>query len=257
MSFSYGSSKSSSKPRDITPLEYRDLRGPTRDTLLGLLRGGPEYTGPFAAGLTPDEINRIADVNRMVQNPSAAFTAGRGEVERTLRGDYLNPETNPLLQAYIRSAQRPTIEAYEEARLGDRAAFTRAGHSLPESSPFARARAISDRGLSSALGDIATNIGYGAYEGERGRQSQAVVQATALEKQEIDAQIEALRVSALPRLIEQYGIDKGLELFQQRVQTALAAAGITVGASSQFGQQSKASAQQYSIDLSAPVPIPT
>ena len=70
------------------------------------------------------------------------------------------------------------------------------------------------------------------YEGERQRQQQAA----QLQQQEVDQTIKVLQAQALPRMIQELGIERGIALFQQRandllkyLQLALEAGKPTVG----------------------------
>lgn len=158
---------------------------------------------------------------------------------------------NPYLEQIIQAAQRPTLQGLEETlsrTLPGR--FTAGGHFVqPQgSSAFDTAAAIASRGAADALSDIATKIGSAAFEqatnlgadaisragqiagslfdSERGRMNQAV----QLGQQEIQSMIENLQAQALPRLIEQEGIDRGIKLFNDRINTLLQALSLAAGA---------------------------
>lgn len=189
---------------------------------------------------------------------------------------YQANEANPFLNAAIEAAQRPTIQALEETlsrTLPGR--FTQAGQfTQPQgSSAFDRAAAIATRGAGDALADIATNLSYATMEAERGRQFEAQEGARARESealtgelqrifqgqqaerdrqneaagltsqvkaQEVDTLVKNLQAQALPRLIEEFGIERGMEVFNNRMNGLLSALGITAGVTQPtIAQQSK------------------
>lgn len=211
--------QSTSTPVDMTPGEFTALRGPFADTLKALLTsGGPEYTGPMFSPITGTEQNILGDLNTQ----AGTGTARAGYLNNVINGGFLpgQPGSNPFLQAAIEAAQRPTLQGLEETlsrTLPGR--FTQAGQFVQPggSSAFDRAAAIATRGAADAIGDIATKISAGNYEAERGRQQEAV----QLSRQEVDASISNLQAQALPRMIQELGIERGLALFQQKTQAVL------------------------------------
>lgn len=244
-SFQQSSSKSKSKPVDITPAEYRALRPGVYDTLSSLLDGGPSYSGPLVADLTGAERAGLGSVGAAA-DPTRS-NAGRGQLEATLSGAYLSPDSNPFLADYIAAAQRPTLQAYDDRVIQDRATFARAGHRLPASSPFAYARSVGERALFDSLADTSTRIAGEAYNAERGRQVQAAGQLEQINAGDFSRAVDNLKAQALPRLIEQLGYDKGLEEFRRRVALMAQAAGIAGDLSSQFSSESSASSNSIGV----------
>lgn len=223
--FGGATQESKSTPIDMAPAEYKSLRGPFAQSLLQLIQqgGGPQYSGPMNANIGQNE-QTLLDQLMPQTGPT---TARSGVIDSTLAGNYLpgQPGANPFLEAAIKSAQRPTLQGLEETlsrALPGR--FTAAGHMIQPntgqnggSSAFDRAAAIATRGAADTIGDIATKISAGAYESERGRQENAV----SLSRAEVDSTISNLQSQALPRLIQELGIERGLALFQQRTQQLL------------------------------------
>lgn len=253
---SFGSSKSKSKstPVDMTADAFKSIAPSTASRLLSIydppgLSGVPDYTGRLYAPITAREESVLGDVvNAGTQNPFLA--ASDRLLGDTISGRYVNPDTNPFLAAYIRSSQRPLVEQFEEATLGDRATFANAGHNLNESSPYARARAIADRGLASSLGDVAARIGTAAYERERAIQAQAPSQASELQSAELRRRIDTLSAAGLPRLIEEQGIERGLEVYKQRLAALQNVLGLAVSAERPaIGQESTSKANAWNFGL--------
>lgn len=220
------SHRSASFVQDVTPQEFRELRGPFADILKGLFSGGqsdplggvPSYSGQTVAGMTGTESDLLASLIGEGGDRSNYLNA-------VLGGDYLDPSSNPFLNDYISAATRPILEGLTETL--DRALpgrFTAAGQFVqPESSSaFDRAAALASRGAANAIGDVGTNIATAAYEGERGRQQQAV----QLSQADLQGMLQKFQAAALPRLIEQAGLDKGLEIFNTQINTLLQALGV-------------------------------
>lgn len=220
-------SQATSTPVDATPGAFKALQGPLSDVLKGLLSGGqanpiggiPQYTGPTTAPVGQEEQAFLTALQGLRGG------VGGATLKDTVEGKYVSPDTNPFLDAFIKAAQRPTLQGLEETltrSLPGR--FTAAGQFVnPQgSSAFDRAAAIATRGAADAIGDIATRISAGAYESERGRQQQGI----ALGQSEVDTTIKNLQAQALPRLIQQYGLDVGLQQFRDRLNALLSVLGI-------------------------------
>lgn len=209
--------QSTSTPVDLNP--FTALRGPLTDALQGqLASGGPQYTGPTAAPITANETTQLG--NLMGNNGPG--TARAGLIDSTLNGNFLpgQPGANPFLDAAIKAAQRPTLEGLTETLDRDLPGrFTAAGQfTNPQgSSAFDRAAALASRGAANALGDIATNMSSNAYTTERTNQQNAI----PLSQQEVQTGISNLQAQALPRMIQELGIERGLTLFQQRTSNLL------------------------------------
>lgn len=266
---------------------------PTGD-ISDILRGIPQYQGPLTAGIGANEQALLDKLMAGTSGTGGQVSPAQQALMDIMKGggvtgyqgqgslaDYAkmlqgsaqtagyDPNgNNPFVQAAIEAAQRPTFQALEETlsrTLPGR--FTAAGQFInPQgSSAFDRAAAMAARDSSQTAADIATNISFGSFEGERGRQFEAqeaarAREAAALEaeqgrratgqeaaadrsldaakalpgvsKQEIDTTIANLQAQALPRLIQEMGIERGLEAFQNRMNSLLTTLGIAGGATS-------------------------
>ncbi len=238
---------SSSRPIDVTPGPFKGLRQPIAD-VIGSLLGGQAFAGlPVSAptgvaSLGTGENAFLAALNQFSQ-PTALQGQARDLLSSTISGRFLDPASNPFLQATIQAAQRPVIEAFRDVALPRlQGQFTAGGHRIqPEgSSAFDNAAAIATRGLTNALGDISTNISGQNFQAERGRQATATQQVEQLTAQDLTNTVQGLQAAALPRLIEQFGIDQGVQEFNRRIQTILQAISLAAGLPvSAFGQQSQ------------------
>lgn len=256
-----GGSSSSSTPVDMTPSAIKGLRQPFADALKSLfgtstgggLSGipgyGAEQAQADATGLSaPMSANESALLEQLMGNTQQGGMGANAQsyLNDVLTGKYLpgQENSNPYLQSAIEAAQRPTLQALEETLsrvLPGR--FTQAGQmTQPQgSSAFDRAAAIATRGTAQSMADIATQLSAANYEGERGRQQEAV----GLSQQELDSTIKNLQAQALPRLIQQQGIQNGLETFQTRLSALLSALQTATGSSglSNISQKTESESQ--------------
>lgn len=257
MSFGTSSSQSSSVPTDVTPPELQRIRGPFANLLIGLLKGGekgnplagiPGWEGDLVAPIGKNEQAMLQRLQGFANDPA------RGKyLQSVIGGDYLpgQDKANPFLNAAIEAAQRPTFQALEEVlsrTLPGR--FTQAGHFVqPQgSSAFDRAAAIATRGAAQTAGDMAATMSSQAYDSERNRQQQAI----QLGQQEVTAMIANLQAQALPRMIKDLGIQRGMQAFQQRVNTLMQTLGVAAGspiAVIQPTQSSSSSGFQFGLPM--------
>lgn len=179
--------------------------------------------------------------------------------------DYDPNQENPFLAAAITAAQRPTLQGLTETLTRDLPGrFTQSGQMVqPQgSSAFDRAAAIASRGASDTMGDIATNLSYqttsdqlsrifqanqsarGAEdtsmqaelarrnantESAKDRQLQAAGTAVTASQAQVSNMVQNLQAQALPRLIQEYGIERGMDMFNNQVNGLLSVLGIAGG----------------------------
>lgn len=238
MSWLTGGSTNTQTTKDFTPEAYKKLIGGFASQiskLLGIQGGGgnslmsgiPNYGGQTTAGMTGNENSLLQQLMKM---QGGGGGAGNKLLQDTLAGRFLPGKqgANPFLDAAIRSAQRPTLEGLTETLTrAIPGRFLQAGQfgQPGGSSAFDRASAIATRGATQSMADIATQMSSGAYESERGRQQEAI----GLSQQQVQMTIANLQAQALPRLIQQHGIDQGMALFNARLDALLKAFGITSG----------------------------
>jgi hypothetical protein len=263
--FGGGKSESQSGPVDMTPDAFKALRGPLADSLMKLLQQGgtPSYGGPLTSPIGGNEQATLDMLQKNTMNPN---DRGAGDLlSSTINGNFLpgGPNGNPFLSAAIQAAQRPTLQGLTDTlsqALPGR--FVANGQMIQPnstnnggSSAFDRAAAIATRGAADAIGNIATNMSYQGYNDERQRQAQAVDQSGSLTTQQVDNTIKNLQAQALPRLIQENGIDRGIQLFQQQTQSLLQLLQ-TLGAISApaLGQQSS-SQSEVSKGIFSPIAI--
>lgn len=229
-----GQSNGSSTTSNYTDPALSKLSGSLADTLKQVLASFGSQTAnagnPIAnstaapqAPVTPQEQQLLSQLSTQ----TGPGTASADYIKKTLAGNFLpgQPGANPFFDAAVHAAQRPTLQGLQETlsrSLPGR--FTLGGQQIQSnagdqggSSAFDRAAAIATRGAADAVGDIATNMGNTQYGNERQQQTAAA----GLDQAQVDQTIKGLQAAALPRLIQQNGLDKGLALFQQQTSNLL------------------------------------
>lgn len=278
---------SSSTPTDLTPDAFKGMQPGLASTIMKWLGGGTTPTGGgFGGGGASGDWAQYG-----TQHLTVPETANEQAIRQLLMGDldgprqqliadtqsgrYTDPNTNPFLKDYITAAQRTTLDNLNhtiERVLPS--AFTKAGQLVQMgtnavgeltggSSAFTRAAGDAVSSAAQAIGDIATNISFPAYQAERGLQM-ASIQAG---QQETQTTIANLVAQGLPREIQKYGVEKGLELFKiqlagilDALKTAGALASPTIAQNAQSQSSSKSqgtqnsSGQQYGINLNPTAP---
>lgn len=231
-------SSSSTSVRDRQAEEFTALRGPLADLLSGsmgditsLLSGDLSFgdsgfdVNQYRAGLGGAELDAFNALQAgAAGSPNDALRSDL--IGQTLQGDFLSPENNPGLQDLIRYTNQSINDTFNAEDLEQRSMFARAGQVLPESSPFATAQANLAGKRLDAIGKNVAQLTSGAYEAERGRQVQAVDQARSDAEFEFNRQLEYLQATALPRLIDEVGFERGFEEFNNRVAVLAQALGL-------------------------------
>jgi hypothetical protein len=218
-----GSTEASSSQHDVTPGEYTSLRPGYASAFArnlqnyGRIEEG--YEGPYGADITPEEQELVDQISSF---GGAAVTPAQREAAEarlaTIRGEHLVPteQFKPWVTAIN--------EAFDEGTLQNVGMFTGAGHSVQDSSPFARSEAIREKARVDAIAKAGTDI----YMGERGFQEAAAAgeEAQAASRQAVDAGeiqnlVDRLAATQLPRLIEDMGIERGLAQFNEEIQNLM------------------------------------
>lgn len=222
--FLLGSKGSPGQVIDTTPDEFEALRRPVSELLEGFATtGGPSFQGDFTASLSDQEQQLLSQIGGFGQQ-SPLTGQSSDFLSSVIGGEFLGPDSNPFLSDLIDSLQGRELKNFERVTMPRlRSDFTASGQRIqPESSsPFDEAAAISSGDLLDRLSGISTQVSAANFEQERQRQQAAVTQAGQLTQQNVDQAIQSLQASALPRLIEQLGLDKGLEEFRRRIDLIL------------------------------------
>lgn len=232
--FGGAESKATSTPINFTDSSLQGLNpilAAALKTTLGSFSGQQTNAGnPGTATPTPQApvTGQEQDILNSIGSSVGGGTARAGYINDVLSGKYLptGDNSNPFVSAAITAASRPALDALTQTLTRDLPGrFTANGQMIQSntngqggSSAFDRAAALATQSTSNMLTDIASKIGSDAYTNERNQQTQAA----SLDQNEVNTAINALSASALPRLIQQNGLDQGLALFQQQTQNLLA-----------------------------------
>lgn len=202
-----GTTKSKSSTKDLAPKEYKQQRGFVASELERRIKGEVNpIEGPFVAPITGAEQGALNAFQANAYGPGGLASAADSQLQATL-GD---PNANPFLKAMIDAAIRPVLQNAQLKELRDRAAFTGTGQKIQGSSAFAEDRMRSVRDTEQTVADIGVQLAFNE------RQNQ--LQAVSLANQRLAEQREGITTLALPRLIEQLGIDKANAEIQRRFQ---------------------------------------
>lgn len=226
-------SQSRSRTRDITPPEFKALRGPFAAGLSGLLAtGGGEFGGDLVAPITAAEESRLAQLSTQADD---LFSAILPEIQATARGDFLaNAPSNPFLRGGIDFITQSVNDAFDQEAASLRTLFSRAGQPIQESSPFSTAQSRLEIDRQDRLTDQIAGLVLPFFESERQRQASAVDQARSA----LEAQQGVLEAVALPRLIADLGVERGQQLFTERLNRLLGLFGILESATFRPGEKS-------------------
>lgn len=246
--------------KDMTPAEFAAMRGDIANTFGQIIgwgkegdgsigsklspTAGTENAGAFVAGMSPAEKRQLSAMNTLAAQRDNTLDKHYGRALDA--AEQLDPDANPFTQKVVAAAQRPLVQANRRENLERQGVFARAGHSLPESSPFHTAQAIGQEAYYNALGDTAAKIHGQQYQGAQDRMQTAATGLSQLNQIRFQRGLENLTAQALPRLIEQQGIDKGVADFNFRINLLSQILGMATGAASptlgQFGKSESVSA---------------
>ena len=187
---------------------YGSLRKPFLESMIGKIdQPGPVYQGKTAAEMTDQEKASLDKVSQYAnQMKGSTFNAAKGEIEKTLGGQY-DPATSPYYQA-VKAQSAANLEDTKRQIASDAAAKGRyfTGSRVKQQ---ARETGESNRNLDVILGTLAEN--------ERQNRLNVIPQALALAQAEEQLPLQqaaALQTyGALPRNIEQAKLDAQLENF--------------------------------------------
>lgn len=242
--------------------------GANEASTLQMLQQQP-YGATSPTGVAANFTQGLMNANPAMNPNMAQFATAFGGANNTMNA---NNTGNPFLQAAITAAQRPTMQNLTET-LGQTlpSQFTTAGQAIQPggSSAFDRAAAIATRGATQAMSDIAANMSSQDYEAQQQRnasllgqtaQNQAVQSegnlnrqvasaqaAPAIQQGQMSALVQNLQSQALPRLINEYGIERGMSEFQQRMNTLLSLIGVGAGTTTPTTSQASSSEQKPNV----------
>lgn len=145
---------------------------------LSSLFGGSNMGGLLGAGLGAllgglGESKQIGTATNTTTNGVNSTLTGPSvnQLLSTIRGDYLNPASNPYLQDTYNMAAKSLTDNYSMATAPQTAAlFGRGGQAFGDNSGYQQVQAKNQWDLGNNLQNLATNIYGQNYQTERGRQ---------------------------------------------------------------------------------------
>lgn len=231
------------RAEDITPQQFRQLRDPVSNALQGVLQNQQGFQGRMAAPLTGAEQQQISELQQFspatqareqaLQSLTGEASGAAGQAEnlmsQILSNQQLTPEGNPALAQAIETAQQPILEQFGDQAAQQRAEFTQAGQQIQPgaSSPFQAAQADLQSGIAQALSEATTNLVQQERELQQNAMQQALTQnlqeaqtaagiEAGINEQQLNSMMRNLEAQELPRMVEQMGLDKGLEEFHRQ-----------------------------------------
>lgn len=223
--FLFGEEGEPAQVVDVTPPEFTKLRPDIRDALRDLIStgGGAPFTGQTTAQIGSAEQQLLELIQAQSTGQTGAVASAEDLVTRTLGGEFLggNPFLDELLGTLEASSRRQFAESFPALQ----APFQRVGQQVTpgSSSPFDRAAGSAKSALLDRLATTEAQLRFGSFEAERGRQAAAVGQAQGLARDDFERAVRGLQAAALPRLVEQFGLDTGLAEFRRRTDVLLKA----------------------------------
>lgn len=227
-----GFAQDESTSKDMIPWPYQQMRQPVAQGMAPWLNWNtmPQYGEDFTSPMLPAEAGNLGNLGQMASGQSLEIPSER-QLSDTLAGKYLDIESNPWLRGTYDAAARSVLDSSNEAFMGQRSAFTGQQQRPTSSSPMAAAESRLSRDRDITLANLSSQIFSPAYQNERQIQAQAAKTARDFMSFQFDKVVQNQKEQALPRLIEQYGLDKGTEMFNTRMQAFIAilstAAGLT------------------------------
>lgn len=177
---------------------------------------------PQVAPFTPTQQAGLGGIIGAAGAEQPVAGAGLNQAYQTLSGQFLDPATNPYLQATYAEAARPMIQSYQQSVAPSLMAQAQRAGAFGGSA-YDQAQSLSQENLARGLGNLGTDIFGGAYETGRAQQlqtlgmlpsalqsgmapSQAVLGAGTLEQQQQQAVLDSQRQAAVQQQQYPYSI---------------------------------------------------
>lgn len=213
------------------------------------MAGGQSTSGgqnPLVAGLTPEQMQMVQKAFGLGMGGSNMEAGAQAGITSMLDPTYAGQlAQGPETQKAITAATNPLVSAFNQTTLpGLAGQFTASGQRVNAasrndpnnamgvqgygkgSSAFGKASAMAQGNLLDQVGKVAGGISNQAYQTGLAQQSQAINQSMAMSQTQVKNLVDSLQAVALPQMIQQYGIDKGVQLFQDQLKTVLSALGL-------------------------------
>lgn len=211
-----GDNKSSSVAEP--PAEAKPYIQPYMDAAWGLANKPYEsYDGQTVAGMNQNQVDAFG----MTRDRATAGSPQQGMANvnsyKTLRGDYLDPASNPYLSATYDSAASDLTRNYQNSVMPSvNSTFSRAGRYGSN----AHQTAVSDAGntLGSSLGSLGNQIYGQNYQNERGNMMNAMAGAPALAQADYNDAYMLMGAGDAQRAYEQANLTDAQNRWNQQMQ---------------------------------------
>jgi len=169
------------------------------------------------AGLDPMQTQAIEGIGQVGAGQQGLYDTSINELQKTLGGEYLSPESNPHLRGLYDSSARALTDQYMlgaapqlDAAARDAQAYGGSAHT-----ELANAQRY---GLGQNLTDLANQVYGGAYESERGRQLYGQQLVPAVTQAQYTPFQQELAAGDIRRAQQQQELDVDTQNVQREVQ---------------------------------------
>lgn len=141
---------------------------------------GPQqyFPGQTYTDMSGTTLEGLRQTGNIARSPSVVNTAA-GQLDKTMRGDYLNPSSNPYLKSTFNAAAGELNENFNEEQMPALAGMFGTQGGLGNSSlDLAAGKAAGEHGEN--IRDLAANIYGNNYSAERNRQTEALSAAPGI-----------------------------------------------------------------------------
>jgi len=138
----------------------------------GSVKSMPSTLNQQVAPFTQQQKDALQMISGTTPISSQLVGGGAQSLYSTMAGQYLNPQSNPYLDATFQSAARPLTQAYQFATAPSLMASAQQKGQMGGSA-YNEMNLLNQYGLGQNLSDLAANIYGGNYQAERGRQAGA------------------------------------------------------------------------------------
>lgn len=181
---------------------------------------------PLIAPMTSGQQYMLGRIGENAQTGFGGLTNAQG-----MAREMMDPNSG-LVSNAINMATNPMINAFNQFTMPSlRGNFTAMGHRL--SAPEAMANANTGSGSSAfenarnnAISNLQQNIGQVSGQIEQNFLNTGLQATAQLSQENLNQMISSLQQEALPQMLQQYGINQGMQLYQQQIQTILSALGV-------------------------------
>lgn len=204
------------------------------------LVNNPNFQAPTASSLVApltqqqiDLMNQAVNSVRPGSNPM--MDAANTQLTSTINGNYLDPKTNPFLDAAIKAAQYSTQRQFEGTVVPGLLSRYTGGNQQVQgqgSTSFANEANTAALDYEQTQAGTAANMESANYTAERQNQLNAITQANQITTDQLNRVVTASQQAALPQLVQDLGIQRGIQAFNDRLNTVLEALRIAGGVSS-------------------------